>query len=84
MTLCPRRRASLEPFDGIGLQESVEVLLVAPPAVEIVELDWPVDVSQTTWCRPGISPRPQPQTGRASFQASGFPDGSVLIVPSQS
>lgn len=22
----------------------------------------------------GISPRPQPQTGRASFQASGFPD----------
>ena len=29
----------------------------------------------------GISPRPQPQTGRASFQASGFPDGSILFVP---
>ena len=27
----------------------------------------------------GVSPRPQPQTGRASFQASGFPDNSTLI-----
>src|SRR5271170_5899166 len=27
----------------------------------------------------GISPRPQPQTGRAGFQASGFPDNSTLI-----
>ncbi len=31
----------------------------------------------------GIAPWPQPQTGRASFQASGFPDDSVLIVPSE-
>jgi hypothetical protein len=31
----------------------------------------------------GIAPRPQPQTGRASIQASGFPDDSVLIVPSE-
>ena len=31
----------------------------------------------------GISPRPQPQTGRASFQASGFPDNSMLVFPSQ-
>jgi hypothetical protein len=31
----------------------------------------------------GVSTRPQPQTGRASFQASGFPDDSVLIVPSE-
>ena len=31
----------------------------------------------------GVSPRPQPQTGRASFQASGFPDGSVLIFSSR-
>ena len=32
----------------------------------------------------GISPRPQPQTGRASFQASGFPDESKHMIPSQS
>ena len=31
----------------------------------------------------GISPRPQPQTGRASFQASGFPDDSILFFPSR-
>ncbi len=31
----------------------------------------------------GVSPRPQPQTGLASFQASGFPDDSGLIVPSE-
>ena len=31
----------------------------------------------------GIAPRPQPQTGRASFQASGFPDDSILICPSR-
>ena len=31
----------------------------------------------------GVSPRPQPRTGRAGFQASGFPDDSVLIVPSE-
>jgi len=30
----------------------------------------------------GIAPRPQPQTGRASFQASGFPDDSLLTFPS--
>ena len=30
----------------------------------------------------GVSPRPQPQTGRASFQASGFPDSlGCGIVP---
>ena len=27
----------------------------------------------------GTAPRPQPQTGRASFQASGFPDDSTLL-----
>ena len=27
----------------------------------------------------GVPPRPQPQTGRASFQASGFPDNSTLM-----
>jgi len=26
----------------------------------------------------GVAPRPQPQTGRASFQASGFPDDPAL------
>ncbi len=30
----------------------------------------------------GIAPRPQPQTGRAGFQASGFPDDSTLVVSS--
>jgi len=31
----------------------------------------------------GVTPRPQPQTGRASFQASGFPTDSKLFVPSE-
>ena len=31
----------------------------------------------------GVLPRPQPQAGRASFQAPGFPDDSVLIVASE-
>jgi hypothetical protein len=30
----------------------------------------------------GFAPRPQPQTGRASFQASGFPDDSKHMIPS--
>jgi hypothetical protein len=31
----------------------------------------------------GVSPRPQPQTGHASFQASGFPDESKHLLPSR-
>jgi len=39
-------------------------------------------ISEKNGVGQGVTPCPQPQTGRASFQASGFPIDSKPFVPS--
>ena len=55
-------------------------LLEAPAAARAKQAIFLVDTSLSAGgVGRGVPPRPQPQTGRASFQASGFPDNSTLM-----
>ena len=66
----------LAPPNRQHLRNAIEALLRLHPSCLMT--GWPQGVAAPGGVGGGISPPPQPQTGRASFQASGFPDVSQL------